>query len=152
MEIFTIRSTLTNTITLQPMTEAQMHTSCPKMCHLNKTRITLRWDIWRFVAQMHKYSVIAYIWLQFTMQTLSKMNIFTICSILTNSITLQPITEAQMHSSCPKIYVYHLDKTRAKSRWDIWQCAAHNVQVFSYCLHMGPIHDGNTFNKHFQVI
>ena len=100
-----------------------MYASCPKMRHLDKTCTALRWDIWRCFAQIHKYSVIAYIWLQFTMQTLRMMKIF---------IELPCRTKAQMCASSPNMR--HLDKAPATLRWDIWQCVAkmHKYSVIAY--------------------
>ena len=103
-KIFTVCFILTNTITFKHITQAQMCASCQKTCNLDKmgnfyqTRKALSWDIWRWAAQMHKYSLFAYIWVKFTMQMLRKMKIFTVCCILTNTITFKLIIEAHV---CP---------------------------------------------------
>ena len=102
-ENFTVCFILTNTITFKHITEAQLCVSCPKIGHLDKTRTATRWDIWGCAAQIHKYSVIVYIWVKFAMHTLSKMKTFTVCSILTNTITLSTLQKAQLCMSCPKM-------------------------------------------------
>ena len=103
------------------------------------TRTTLGWDIWQCIAQRHIYWFIAYIWLQFTIQTLSKMKIFTISSILTNTTTAKHTTEAHMYESCSKMR--HLDQTRAH-RLNLGHLAVPctDTQIFSYGLHLVPIH------------
>ena len=115
---FTVCSILINTITIKHITKAQMCASCQKMGHLDKTHTTLKWDIRQCAAQIHKYSVIAYIWVKLTMQMLSKMKILTVWSILISTITFKHITEAQMCASCRNMG--HLDKTHTALRWDIW--------------------------------
>ena len=99
MKILTVCSILRSTITFKHITEAQMCVSCQKMVHLAKTRTTLVWDIRSSTSQMQKYSVIAYIWVTFAMQTLSQMKIFTVCSILTNTITLKHKAKVQTCAS-----------------------------------------------------
>ena len=131
MKILTVCSIQTSIITFKHITEAQMYTSCRKLGHLDKTRTAVRWDIWRCSAQMHKYSVIACIWVKFAMQTLSKMKNFTVCSILTNT---------DKHSRSTNVRVLPKDKICTALRWDILQWAA---QIFSYCLHLGPIRNAD---------
>ena len=52
-----------------------------------------------------------------------KIKSFTECCILTITITLERIKEAQMHVTCQKMC--HFDKKRTALRWDIWRCAAY---------------------------